>query len=455
MIARVAGSAIVLMIVGSGFAFTKGAAPRAGVDWPSFRGVRASGVAEGFKTPTTWNVEESKGVAWKTPIPGLGHSSPVIWQNRVCVTTALSGKADAELKVGLYGDITPVQDDTEHEWRVMCLDKKSGKVAWTQTAHKGVPVIKRHTKATHANSTLATDGEHLVAFFGSEGLYTYRLSDGKLLWKKSLGVLDSGFFRVAEAQWGFASSPVIHDGRIIIQADVQKNSFIAAFDIKDGNEVWRTARADVPTWSTPGIVQEGARTQLIANGWHEIAGYDFATGKKLWTMNGGGDIPVPTPISAHGLIFITNAHGGLAPIYAIKPNASGDITLASDATSNQHIAWSAPRDGTYMQTPIVYGPHLYASRDNGVLRVYDAATGNRVYEQRMGDGKTGFTASPVAADGKIYFTSEDGDVYVLKAGAAYEVLAQNKMGEVCMATPAISEGRLYFRTRGHLVAIGS
>ena len=285
------------------------AAPRTGVDWPSFRGVRASGVAEGFKTPATWNVEESKGVAWKTPIPGLGHSSPVIWQNRVCVTTALSGKADAELKVGLYGDIKPVEDSTEHEWRVMCLDKKSGKVAWTQTAHKGVPAIKRHTKATHANSTLATDGENLVAFFGSEGLYTYRLSDGKLLWKKSLGVLDSGFFRVAEAQWGFASSPVIHDGKIIIQADVQKDSFIAAFDIKDGKEVWRTARADVPTWSTPGIVQEGARTQLIANGWHEIAGYDFATGKKLWTMKGGGDIPVPTPITAHGLIFITNAHG--------------------------------------------------------------------------------------------------------------------------------------------------
>jgi outer membrane protein assembly factor BamB len=210
----------------------------------------------------------------------------------------------------------------------------------------------------------------------------------------------------------------------------------------------------VPTWSTPGIVQEGASTHIIANGWHEIAGYDFSTGKKLWTMKGGGDIPVPTPIAGHGLIFITNAHGGLAPIYAIKPNASGDITLASDTTSNQHIAWSAPRDGTYMQTPLVYGPHLYASRDNGVLRVYDAATGNRLYEQRMADGKTGFTASPVAADGKIYFTSEDGDVYVLKAGAAFEVIAQNKMGEVCMATPAISEGRLYFRTRGHLVAIG-
>jgi outer membrane protein assembly factor BamB len=427
---------------------------RPGVDWPSFRGPGASGVAEGFSTPVTWNVEASKGVAWKTPIPGLGHSSPIVWQDRVCVTTAISGKADAELKVGLYGNIDPVDDDTAHEWRVICLDKDTGKVAWSQTARRAVPTIKRHTKSTHANSTLATDGTHLVAFFGSEGLYCYRLSDGRLLWKKDLGVLDSGFFQVPEAQWGFASSPVIHDGRVIVQCDVQKDSFIAAFAIEDGREIWRTARNDVPTWSTPGILRDGARTQLVANGWHEIAGYDFATGKKLWTMKGGGDIPVPTPVVGHGLIFITNAHGDLSPIYAIRPDATGDITLQGDKQSNAHIAWSTPREGAYMQTPLVYGKHLYTSKDNGVLRVYEATTGTRLYQQRLGEGATGFTASPVAADGKVYFTSEEGDVYVIKAGPTFEQLAQNPMGEVCMATPAISEGRLYFRTRGHLVAIG-
>ena len=310
----------------------------------------------------------------------------MIWQNRVCVTTALSGKADAELKVGLYGDIKPVEDDTEHEWRVMCLDKKSGKVAWTQTAHKGVPKIKRHTKATHANS----DARHRRraprrVLRLRRALHAIASRTESCSGRRASACSTPASSASAEAQWGFASSPVIHDGKIIIQADVQKDSFIAAFDIKDGKEVWRTAREDVPTWSTPGIVQEGARTQLIANGWHEIAGYDFATGKKLWTMKGGGDIPVPTPIAAHGLIFITNAHGGLAPIYAIKPDATGDITLASDATSNQHIAWSAPRDGNYMQTPIVYGPHLYASRDNGVLRVYDA--GHRQSPLRAAHGR--------------------------------------------------------------------
>jgi outer membrane protein assembly factor BamB len=445
---------LVVISLGSALVMSNGAAPREGIDWPSFRGTRASGVAEGFATPVAWNVETSKGVAWKAPVPGLGHSSPIVWQNRVCVTTAISGMADAELKVGLYGDIKPVDDTTPHEWRVMCLDKKSGKVAWWQTAHRGVPAIKRHTKATHANSTLATDGTHLVAFFGSEGLYCYRLSDGRLLWKKAIGVLDSGFFRVPEAQWGFASSPIIHDDPIIIQADVQKDSFIAAFAIADGREIWRTLRQDVPTWSTPGLVEDGSRLQLVANGWHEIAGYDFATGKKIWNMKGGGDIPVPTPVGGRGLIFITNAHGGLAPIYAIRTDATGDITLQGEERTNKHIAWSTPREGNYMQTPLVYGEHLYTSRDNRVMSVYEAATGTRLYQQRLADGKTGFTASPVAADGKVYFTSEDGDVYVVKAGAVFELLSQNRMGEVCMATPAISEGRLYFRTRGHLVAIG-
>lgn len=426
-------------------------------DWPSFRGPDASGVAEGYATPSSWSVEESKGVAWKTAVPGLGHSSPVVSAGLVCVTTAISGKGEADLKVGLYGDIESSSDASTQEWRVVCLDKKTGKPVWSETATKSVPKIKRHPKATHANSTLAADGTHLVAFFGSEGLYCYRLRDGKLLWKKDLGILDSGFFRAATAQWGFGSSPVIDGDRVFIQVDVQKDSFIAALSLADGKEIWRTARKDVPTWSSPSVVREGARALLVANGWHEMAGYDLATGKKIWTMDGGagGDIPVPTPVFAKGLIFITNAHGGQAPIYAIKPSANGDITLQGGERSNAHIVWSVARDGAYMQTPLVYGDHLYNSKDNGVLSVYNASTGERMYQQRLGDGTTGFTASPVAADGKVYYTSEDGDVYVIKAGSTYEQIARNRMGEVCMATPAISEGRLYFRTRGHLVAIGS
>ena len=427
--------------------------PVAGRDWPQFRGIHARGIVDA-PAPTSWNVPEGRGVRWKTPVPGLGHSSPIVWNDLVCLTTAISGKPDPELKVGLYGDITPVEDDTVHEWKVLCLDKATGRIRWEQTAASGVPKVKRHTKATHANSTPATDGQTLVAFFGSEGLHAYDLKSGRPLWKKDLGVLDSGFFMAPEAQWGFASSPVVHDDRVIVQVDVQKGSFLAAFALKDGREIWRTPRQDVPTWSTPTVHEQNGRKEVIVNGWKHIGGYDFATGRELWRLTGGGDIPVPTPVVADDLIYITNAHGSMAPIYAIRSGVRGDITPAGGGSS-PHLAWMQSREGAYMQTPLVYRGLLYNCRDNGVLSVYDAKTGTRHYQQRLAEGRTGFTASPVAADGKVYFTSEDGDVHVVKAGTSFELLSSNPMGEVCMATPALSEGTLFYRTRGHLVAIGS
>jgi outer membrane protein assembly factor BamB len=242
-----------------------------------------------------------------------------------------------------------------------------------------------------------------------------------------------------------------------VQCDVQKNSFLAAFDLKEGREVWRTKRKDVPTWSTPTLYIDDNGAQIIVNGWKHIGGYDAQTGKELWKLTGGGDIPVPTPIVAHNLIFITNAHGRMSPIYAIKPSASGDISLKGETATNDHIAWSYRRDGAYMQTPLVYGDYLFVCRDWGLLGCYEAKTGKRLFNERFaksgGIGSTGYTASGVAANGKLYYTSEDGDVYVVQAGPEFKVLATNLMGEVCMATPAISEGALFFRTQGHVVAI--
>ena len=421
-------------------------------DWPSFRGAGASGVADGPPTPTTWDVPANRNVKWRVAVPGLAHSSPIVWGNRVCVATAVSSTASADLKVGLYGNIESANDQSAHRWMVRCHDTATGKLLWEQTAHSGVPKVKRHTKSTHASSTLATDGRYIVAFFGSEGLYAFDMN-GKPIWSKDFGVLDSGFFMVPDAQWGFASSPVIHGDRVIVQADVQKGSFVAALELASGRELWRTPRNDVPTFSSPTVYSDSNGAQVIVNGWKHIGGYDLATGKELWRLTGGGDIPVPTPIVAHGLFFITSSHGGKSPIYAIKPTASGDITLQGASTSNAHIAWSAERDGAYMQTPLVYGDLLYVCKDNGVLAVFDARTGVRHYQTRLADGRTGFSASPVGANGRLYFTSEEGDVHVIKAGPVFEQLAVNPLGEVAMATPAISNGVMFFRTRGHLVAV--
>lgn len=422
-------------------------------NWPSFRGPAARGVAESHALPTEWDVKSGKNILWKTPIDGLGHSSPVVWGDRVFVTTAVSGVRDPELKVGLYGAIEPVRDDSVHTWKVYCLDKKTGKVLWERVARQAVPRIRRHPKATHANSTPATDGKHLVVFFGSEGLFCYDL-EGNLRWSKDLGVLDSGFFRYPSAQWGFASSPVIHDGKVIVQCDVQKDSFLAAFDIKTGVQLWRTPRRDVPTWSTPAVVEAEGRPQVVVNGFRHIGGYDLKTGRELWRLAGGGDIPVPTPIEAGGLIYITNAHGPMAPIYAIRADAVGDVSLKDGETANQGVAWSvAGRNGAYMQTPIIVGDYLYVCRDNGTLSAYHARTGERVYRQRLGNGG-GFTASAVSDGRHLYYAGEEGDVYVVKAGPEFQETAVNSMGEICMATPAISEGMLLFRTRSHVVAVG-
>ncbi len=425
-----------------------------GVHWPSFRGLNGSGVAEGYATATEWNIEQSKNILWKTPIPGLAHSSPIVWGNNLFITTALSEREKPELKVGLYGSGDSATDNTVHEWKVYCLDKKTGKIVWQQTAQKGVPRAKRHTKATQANATMATDGKNLVAFFGSEGLYCYDLK-GKLRWKKDLGILASGPYNATELEWGFASSPIIYKNRVLVQCDVLNGGFLAAFDLKDGKEVWRTRRDDVAAWSTPAVIPEGERGQLVVNGWKHIGGYDPETGTAIWRMTGGGDIPIPTPIYADGLVFIANAHGASSPLYAIRASiATGDISLAKDATTNAYIAWSEPRNGAYLQTPLIYDGLIYSARDNGVVNCYEAKSGKRLYQERLGTGRTGFSASPVASDGKVFFTSEEGDVYVLKAGPQFQLLATNPMGEICMATPAISEGLLYFRTQGQIVAIG-
>jgi outer membrane protein assembly factor BamB len=420
----------------------------ADVNWPQFRGPSASGVGAG-NPPVEWSGETGKNVVWKTEIPGLGHSSPIIWGDKIFLTSAVAEAGTSTLKTGLYGDIQPVTNEGPQKFNVYCVDRKTGKIVWERTATSGEPKIKRHPKSTHASPTPVTDGKYLVVSFGSEGLYTYDLN-GKLIWKKDLGVLDSGFYMVPDAQWGYASSPVIHDGVLLILADVQKNSFVAAFELATGKELWRTARNDVPTFGSPAVAPYGSNgKQVVINGWKQIAGYDFKTGKELWTLKGGGDIPVPTPVYADGLVVVTNAHGSKRPIYAIKTDASGDITDSKTA-----FAWSLPLAGNYMQTPLLDKGLGYFCFDNGVLTVYQMSTGEKLYQQRLG-GTTGFTSSAVAGDKTVYITNEDGHTFVLAKGGEYKLLGENDLGEQVMATGAISGDVLYLRGRTHLFAIAA
>jgi outer membrane protein assembly factor BamB len=244
---------------------------------------------------------------------------------------------------------------------------------------------------------------------------------------------------------------------VLVQADVQgEGDFLAAFSLADGRELWRTTRSDVPTWGSPTVVDDGSGREVVAvNGWHEIGGYDFKTGERGWLLKGGGDIPVPTPFEAHGLVYITNAHGRLSPIYAVRAGAAGDITPERNETASEGVAWADMRGGGYMITPIVIGDHLYVCKGNGVLTCYDAKTGEEVYKQRLGTGQTGFTASLVGTDEHLYVTSETGVVYVIKAGPEFEIVSENPMGGSCMASPAISGGVLFIRTIEHVVAVGA
>ena len=423
-------------------------------DWPSFRGNRARGTATGPALPTTWDLESGANVRWRTPIPGLSYSSPIVWGDRVFVTTAVRLEGQSVVKVGLYGSPNSAPEEGPHRFQVFCLDRERGDVIWSRTAIECAPDTKRHPKGSFAASTPATDGRHVAAFFGSEGLFVYTM-DGDLVWSTDFGVLDAGWYVAPDAQFGYAASPVIHDGLLFVQADVQENPFLAALDLATGDEVWRVARDEVPTWSTPTVDVEHGREQLLVNGYRHMGAYDLRTGAELWKMADGGDVPVPTPIVAFDKVFLTNGHGQWNPIYCVDIDAAGVIEDGFDADTEPHVVWSQRRQGTYMQTPIIIDDLLFAANDSGVVSCIDAESGDLLNRRRLGSGKTGFTASPVSAGGNLYFTSEVGEIHVIRADAEMDEVAVNDMHEICLATPAISNGALIVRTRHHLVSLAA
>jgi outer membrane protein assembly factor BamB len=420
-------------------------------NWPAFRGDNAAGNGDGQGAVVEWDVDTKQNITWKTPIPGISNASPIVWGDRVFVVTAISSAGNNSFKPGLYGDVAPVEDVSEHSWKLYCLDKNTGKVLWERVAFTGAPKVKRHTKSSQANSTPVTDGKRVVAVLGSIGLLAAWDMDGKPLWTEQIGVIDSGWFFDPEYQWGHSSSPIIYGDTVIVQADQQKKSYIAAYNLNTGKQVWRTERDDeIPTWGTPALFRADGKDQIVTNG-TKVRGYDPKTGKLLWTLGPNSEVTVGTPVVGEGLVFVTGGYPPVRPIYAVKPTAAGEITLTKEKNTNESIAWSNDQ-GTYIPSPIFYEGVLYTCGNNGILSAYDAKTGERIYRSRIGGGGS-FVASPVAADGRLYLASEEGDIYVVRAGRTYEELAKNEMKEVIVGTPAVSDGFIIVRTIGHVYGV--
>jgi outer membrane protein assembly factor BamB len=415
--------------------------------WPQFRGPQSTGVAEDPSLPDRWSATEN--VAWKTDIPGSGWSSPIVWGDKIFVTSVISAAEIETPKKGLYfGGERHRPPNDEHRWMVYCIDGKQGKIVWEREAYRGVPKTTRHLKNTFASETPVTDGERVYAYFGNLGLYCYDFK-GKLIWKQAIEPRRTRF------SWGTAASPVLHKDRIYLLNDNDEKSFFAAYDKKTGAEVWRAEREIGTNWATPYVWEHKQRTEIIVPGWKVVRSYGL-DGKVLWELTGMSSIVIPTPFSKFDLLYIASGYVNDQdrPVYAIRPGASGDVSLKKGEKSNQFIAWYLPQGGPYNPSPIVYGDYYYTLYDRGFFTCHEAKTGKEVYSKQRIDPTAGaFTSSPWAYNGKIYCLSEDGDTYVIQSGPEYKLLGKNSLDEMCMATPAIANGSLIIRTASKLYRI--
>lgn len=417
-------------------------------DWPQFRGPQSSGVADDPSVPDAWS--GTRNVVWKTEIPGSGWSSPVVWGDRIFLTSVISTVAPEAPKKGLYfgGNREAIPAD-EHRWMVYAVDWKTGKIAWEREVHRGVPNSSHHLKNTYASETPVTDGERVYAYFGNLGLFVFDM-DGKPVWSQPWGPFHTRY------GWGTAASPVLYKNSIYVVNDNDDRSFLVALDKHTGKQIWRVERDEASNWSTPYIWENERRTELITSGTRKVRSYDL-DGKLLWELGGMSSIVIPTPFSQHGLLFLASGYVGdqIRPVYAVKAGARGDISLKEGETANEYIAWYQRQAGPYNPSPLVYGDYYYTLLDRGIFTCHDARTGREIYgKQRIDPQASAFTASPWASNGKIFALSEDGDTFVIQAGPEFKVLGKNSLDEMCMATPAIARGSLIIRTATKLYRIG-
>jgi outer membrane protein assembly factor BamB len=418
----------------------------ASANWAQWRGPGSQGVSSETTLPVEWS--PTKNIAWSAAIPGRAHSSPIVWGNRVFITTAIEGEVvpghgppvhrlgGQEFK---HPDATA--GDRRHTFKMLAFDLHSGKLLWEHTAHDGPVYDSRHRRSSFAAPTPTTDGRRVYAYFGAEGLYAYNFS-GELVWKANVGTLKT-------VGLGVGTSPILFDGRLILQCDEDegKESFLVAFDAATGKELWRAPRSVQVSWSTPVLVEANGRTELVTNGTEAIIAYDPKTGKELWRTTGVESNAIHTPLVGKGLIVVTSGYPARRVI-AIRPGGSGDVTAS-------HVAWQYARGTAYVTSPILYGDYVYLVSDKGIMTCLDAATGEVKYEGGRPPAPSSFMGSPVAAAGMIFLTSEDGDTYLIKAGPVHEVVRVNSVGEPVFSTPAISQGRILIRGERTLFAIKS
>jgi outer membrane protein assembly factor BamB len=441
LFARV-GIAFVITVIATLFINSSGVFARA--SWPQWRGPSGQGISEEKNLPATWSA--TKNIKWKTPIAGRGHSSPIVWGNRIFLTTAIEGPLvpGAKAVKHMDGDKEYVHPDSvgadhKHLFKVICLSRETGKLLWEQTAFEGTPYDDRHRKSSYASATPATDGKLVYAFFGSEGLYAYDMN-GKFVWKADMG-------KLATVGMGTGTSPILYDNLVIVQRDDEnvEGSFIVGINKKTGKEVWRTPRKVQASWCTPLLVRTSKRAELITSGTEAVIAYEPATGKELWRHKGVESNAVPSPVANNEMVFISAGFPTKIAM-AIKLGQGGDLV--------DSVAWKYEKGTAYVPSPILYGDYLYLTTDRGILTCLDARTGEVKYEGGRVPIPATFTASPIAFDGKILMTSEDGDTFVIKAGPKHEILGTNTVGEPVYASPAVADGNIFIRGEKSLYCIG-
>jgi putative pyrroloquinoline-quinone binding quinoprotein/putative pyrroloquinoline-quinone-binding quinoprotein len=418
--------------------------------WPQFRGPRAGQVADDPALPDTWS--ETENVAWKTTIPGIGWSSPVVWDDHIFVTSAIpSGEERAPIR-GLYDpgdDNGSFKAAHEHRWMLYDIDFKSGRIRWEKEIARGIPSIGKHIKNSFATETPVTDGRYVYTYMGSAGLLTAVDFKGKTIWTKEAGTVEG------VSEYGSGSSPALYKDRVIIVNDNRKQSFIAAYELRTGRELWNVPRQESQSWATPLVWENELRTEIVTASTNKVRAYDL-DGGLLWELKGMTNLSTPSPFANQGLVYISSGYPGTSPrpVYAIKPGASGDISLVKDQTSNEFVVWYQPLLGTYNTSALVLGNYYYTLLDRGFLLCHDAKTGKEIYgRQRISAESSGFTASPWSYNGKIFVLSEDGDTFVVQAGPEFKLLGKNSLNEMTMATPAVLRGSVLLRTQSKLYRI--